>query len=398
MNIFPPPEQRLFPFHFYADMRHSNPIAHDDRSNMWAAYRYYDAKFILGDSIHFSSPSPTLLRKPSLLRSDPPYQRTLKAFVESAFTTKAISILEPRIERITHDLLNQVIEKGCMDLINDLAYPLVGRVIAELLGFPLEDKNTFHVWGDRLVSYTDSPYSQEIDNFLDLQREMDDYFNRIIDKIETNPESDLIGSLKVTAVGHYLSRDEILAVCSQLTLGHLTTVNLIGNMILSLLQNLREFEKLKKDRKSSSPSQSLISSTIEETLRYKSPTQALPRITRQEVTIGGQKIPSGQGIFVMIGSANHDESIFPEPEKFNISRFPNGHSHLGFGHGIHFCPGAPLARSEAGTVLKIILDRLQELEIDGSKKDTIKPLPSFVIHGVSHLPLRFTPGNLVKPM
>jgi cytochrome P450 len=98
----------------------------------------------------------------------------------------------------------------------------------------------------------------------------------------------------------------------------------------------------------------------------------------------------------MIVSANHDESVFPNPEKFDISRVPHGHSHVGFGHGIHFCLGAPLARLEGNIVLKIILDRLQNLEIDDSKKEAIKPLPSFFFHGVSHLPLRFTPGNLQK--
>jgi cytochrome P450 len=120
------------------------------------------------------------------------------------------------------------------------------------------------------------------------------------------------------------------------------------------------------------------------------------RRSAQEVTIGGRKIPSGQDIIAMIGSANHDESVFPDPEKFDISRIPHGHFHVGFGHGIYFCLGAPLARLEGSTILKIILDRLQDLELDDSKKEAIKPLPNFVVHGVSHLPVRFTPGNLVK--
>jgi cytochrome P450 len=401
MNIFPSPEQRLFPFQFYADMRHNNPVAYDDISNMWAVFRYYDIQSILGDSTHFSSaPSPTLQRKqrtvgtmPSLLRSDPPYHRTLRAVVASAFTPMTISKLEPRIESIVHDLLNQIIERGNMDLINELAYPLPVSVIVELLGVPLEDSDTFHVWADKLATSTET----ETDDFLDLPP-LDDYFNAIIDKRRTNPQPDLISSLiKAEADGHHLSREEILAFCSLLLIaGHETTVNLIGNMILSLLQNPQEFKKLKEHRSSSSSLSSLISSTIEETLRYQSPVQAIPRRTAQEVTIGGQKITSGQDIIAMIGSANHDESVFPDPEKFDISRIPHGHSHMGFGHGIHFCLGAPLARLEGSIVLKIILDRLQNLEIDDSKKEAIKPLASIVFHGVSHLPLRFTPGNLQK--
>ncbi len=419
MNIFPPHEQSLSPFQFYADMRHNNPVAYDDRNNIWGVFRYYDVQFILGDYMHFSSAvPPTKLNdlskevneededqkmpfsRPSLLKSDPPYHRTLRAVVASAFTPMTISKLEPRIESITHDLLNQVIEKGNMDLINDLAYPLPVTVIAELLGVPLQDRDTFRTWADKLISSAGSQLNAEhhgsAKNLTSIQSEMDDYFNAIIDKRTITPQTDLISNLiKAEADGHHLSREEILAFCTLLLLaGHVTTVNLIGNTILSLLQNPQEFKKLKEDRTSLS---SLIPSTIEETLRYRSPVQAVFRMTTQEITIGGaQKIPSGQGIVVWLGSANHDESVFPDPEKFDISRIPHAHSHVGFGHGIHFCLGAPLARLEARVALKIILERLQNLELDDSNIEAIKPLHSLFFHGVSQLPLRFTHGNLVK--
>ena len=417
MNIFPPHEQSLNPFQFYADMRHNNPVAYDDRNNIWGVFRYYDVQFILGDYMHFSSAvPPTKLNdlskevneededqkmpfsRPSLLKSDPPYHRTLRAVVASAFTPMTISKLEPRIESITHDLLNQVIEKGNMDLINDLAYPLPVTVIAELLGVPLQDRDTFRTWADKLISSAGSQLNAEhhgsAKNLISIQSEMDDYFNAIIDKRTITPQTDLISNLiKAEADGHHLSREEILAFCTLLLLaGHVTTVNLIGNTILSLLQNPQEFKKLKEDRTSLS---SLIPSTIEETLRYRSPVQAVFRMTTQEITIGGaQKIPSGQGIVVWLGSANHDESVFPDPEKFDISRIPHAHSHVGFGHGIHFCLGAPLARLEARVALKIILERLQNLELDDSNIEAIKPLHSLFFHGVSQLPLRFTHGNL----
>jgi cytochrome P450 len=405
MNIFPPPEQRLSPFQFYADMRHNNPIAYDDRNNVWAAYRYYDVGSILGDYTRFSSVPPPMQRLPlrlGLLKTDPPYHRTLRGAVASAWTPMAISKLEPRIESITHDLLNQVIEKGNTDLINDLAFPLPITVIAELLGVPLQDRDTFREWGKRIVGSAGSQFYVEHhgleEKFASAQKEMDDYFNRIIDKRTSSPQSDFISSLiKAEFDGHHLSRDEILDFCTLLLLaGHVTTVNLIGNMIFSLLQNPQEFKKLKEDRSSPSSS-SLISSTIEETLRYRSPVQFVSRKTTQEVTIGeGQKIPSGQVIVTWIGSANHDESVFGDPEEFDISRTPHGHPHVGFGHGIHFCLGAPLARLEAKVALKIILERLQDLELDDSKKEDIKPLNSLLLHGVSQLPLRFTPGNLIS--
>jgi cytochrome P450 len=137
MNIFPSPEQQLNPFQFYADMRHNNPVAYDDRNNVWGVFRYYDVQFILGDYTHFSSNPPRSppksdniqdqekeqkmpFTRTSLLKSDPPYHRTLRGVIASAFTPMAISKLEPRIESITHDLVNQVIQKGNMDLINNL--------------------------------------------------------------------------------------------------------------------------------------------------------------------------------------------------------------------------------------------------------------------------------------
>jgi cytochrome P450 len=417
MNIFPSPEQQLNPFQFYADMRHNNPVAYDDKTNVWGVYRYYDVQFILGDYTHFSSnpPPPKLdnlqnkekgqkmpFTRPSLLKSDPPYHRTLRGVIASAFTPMAISKLEPRIESITHDLVNQVIQKGNMDLINDLAYPLPVTVIAELLGVPVQDRNVFRGWADKLVSSAGSQLNDEqhgsAKNLFQIQTEMDDYFNAIIDKRKTiTPQSDLIsGLIKAESDGHRLSREEILAFCTLLLLaGHVTTVNLIGNTVLSLLQNPQEFRKLKEeDNLSTSP---LIPSTIEETLRYRSPVQAVFRTTTEEVMIGeSQKIPPGQGIVVWLGSANHDELVFPDPEKFDISRIPHGHSHVGFGHGIHFCLGAPLARLECHVALKIILERLRDLELDSSKIEAIKPLASLFFHGVSQLPLRFKTGNVIK--
>ena len=416
MNIFPSPEQQLNPFQFYADMRHNNPVAYDNRNNIWGVFRYYDVQFILGDYTHFSSNPPPPksdnlpnqgkeqkmpFTRPSLLKSDPPYHRMLRAVIASAFTPMAISKLEPRIESITHELVNQVTQKGNMDLINDLAYPLPVTVIAELLGVPVQDRNIFSGWADKLVSSAGSQLNDEqhasAKNLFQMQTEMDDYFNAIIDKRIIAPQSDLIsGLIKAEADGHRLSREEILAFCTLLLLaGHVTTVNLIGNTVLSLLQNPQEFRKLKEeDNLSTSP---LIPSTIEETLRYRSPVQAVFRTTKEQVTIGeSQKIPPGQGIVVWLGSANHDESVFPDPEKFDISRIPHGHSPVGFGQGIHFCLGAPLARLECRVALKIILERLRDLELDSSKTETIKALPSLFFHGVSQLPLRFKTGNVIK--
>ncbi len=406
MNIFPPPDQRLYPFRFYAEMRRLNPVAYDDRSNFWGVFRYSDIQNILGDYMTFSSAPPKLdspsteknqnanaaapFQRPSLLQSDPPYHRTLRGVIASAFTPIIIAKLEPHIENIAHEMLNRVIQKGSMDLIDDLAYPLPVTIIAELLGVPTEDRDLFRGWADRIVSSTAAEGDVSDDeNIVRMIDGMDLYFSNIVEERTKNPREDLITNLiKAQADGRHLYKDEILTFCRLLLLaGHVTTVNLIGNTILSLLQNPHEFRLVQSDR-------TLIPSTIEEVLRYRSPVQAVARIVTKDTKLGGQKLQLGQRIIAWLGSANHDESVYEDPERFDITRNKSSHpSHIGFGHGIHFCVGAPLARLEGQVVLKVILQRLQDLELDNrdkeNKQEDLVPLQSVFFHGVAHLPLLF---------
>ena len=421
MNIFAPPDQRLYPFEFYARMRRLNPVVYDERKNIWGVFRYTDVHSILADYKTFSSGPQKLdssslssseanknttaaaFQRPSLLQSDPPYHRILRGVIASAFTPMIIAKLEPHIENVANETLNQVIEKGRMDLIDDLAYPLPVTIIAELLGVPIEDRNLFRGWADRIVSSTGGGDDMSDDhgtakNIAQIVDEMDSYFSTIVEERIRSPREDLITNLiKAQANGRHLSKDEILTFCRLLLLaGHVTTVNLIGNTILSLLQNPDEFKLLQDDY-------NLIGSTIEETLRYRSPVQAVARIVTKETNLGGQKIQSGQRIIAWLGSANHDESIFADPERFDITRSNSAthHGHVGFGHGIHFCLGAPLARLEGQVVLRVILQRLQDLTLDTddskkNEKDSLSPLQSVFFHGMAHLPLRFQAGQM-KP-
>jgi cytochrome P450 len=417
MNIFPPPDQRLYPFRFYAEMRRFNPVAYDKRHNSWGVFCYSDIQNILGDYVTFSSAPQKLdsrstetnknsnaaasFRRPSLLQSDPPYHRTLRGVIASAFTPMIIAKLEPHIENIAHEMLNKVIQKGSMDLIDDLAYPLPVTIIAELLGVPIEDRNLFRGWADRIVASSGQGESNTSDDhstpkkFAQMIEEMDSYFSYIVEERTKNPHEDLITNLiKAQADGRHLYREEILTFCRLLLLaGHVTTVNLIGNTILSLLQNPNEFRLLQDDR-------TLIPSTIEETLRYRSPVQAVGRIATKDTELRRQKIQAGQRIIAWIGSANHDESVFTDPEHFDITRSKSYHHHVhvGFGNGIHFCLGAPLARLEGQVVLRVILQRLHDLRLDiGSidkenKGGDLIPLQSVFFHGVTHLPLLFQRG------
>ena len=406
MNIFPPRNQRLYPFDFYSRMRGIKPIVYDEHNNIWGVFRYGDVQTILGDYTTFSSAPQTSdstisssndrdaapYQRPSLLQSDPPYHRTLRGVIASAFTPIIVAKLEAHIENIANEMLNEVILRGKMDLIDDLAYPLPVTIIAELLGVPIDDRNLFRGWADMIVSSTGSDITDEQDtkNIAKMINEMDSYFSGILEERHRSPREDLITNLvKAQAEGRHLFREEILTFCRLLLLaGHVTTVNLIGNTILSLLQNQTEFRLLQNNH-------NLIPSTIEETLRYRSPVQAVIRIVSKDTNLRGQKIQSGQRIIAWLGSANHDESVFANPERFDITRSNSQHhAHVGFGHGIHFCLGAPLARLEGQVVLRVILQRLQDLNFDIDGNENLIPLQSVFFHGVAHLPLTFRPGRL----
>ena len=414
MNIYPTVEQRFSPFEFYSSMRKNNPIVFDEQNRQWILYRYNDIEKILRDPIKFSSKFEQFqvpeeyqenLNRPSLLNTDPPYHRKLRSVVDTLFVPIEISRLGPRIENIANSLIDKIIEKdnNTMDLITDFAYPLPATVIAELLGVPSEDQDTFHQWADNIVSL-------EINNDVDSIRkadktvtDMDIYFSNLIEKKKKTPTNDLISHIiKAKVDGHSLSEKEILSFCSLLlNAGHVTTVNLIGNLIFSLLENPQEFKRLQESQNL------LIKPAIEETLRYRSPVQFLVRTAKDNMilsenrTEGGiekQEIQKGHGLILYIGSANHDETIFIDPERFDITR--KNLRHLGFGNGIHFCLGAPLARLEGQIALRIILERLENLQFNFEDNDErkdlyakVSPLKSSFLLGLSHLPLSFQPKN-----
>ena len=415
MNIYPPIEQRFSPFKFYSLMRKNNPVAFDEGNEQCGLYRYNDIEKILKDPIKFSSKFGPFqvpeefqenLNRPSLLNTDPPYHRKLRSIVDTLFVPIEISKLEPHIENIANELIDNIIEKGntTMDLVTDFAYPLPATVIAELLGVPSEDRDTFRQWADNIVSLEITSDS-DIDSIRKADKtvsDMDIYFSKLIEKKKKLPTNDLISHIiRAKVEGHSLSEKEIFSFCSLLlNAGHVTTVNLIGNLVFSLLENPQEFKRLQENQNS------LIKAAIEETLRYRSPVQFLFRIANADVTLSEgreekgvqkQKIHKGQGITLFLGSANHDESIFTDPERFDITR--KNLRHLGFGTGIHFCLGAALARLEGQIALRIILKRFKNLEFNFDNSDRqdlytkVSPLKSSFLLGLSHLPLRFQPIN-----
>jgi cytochrome P450 len=397
--LFPPIEQRRQPYSFYARMRRDQPVARDDERGIWAVYRYEDAKNILLDYRTFSSDfrkveSPEFsqpgrpMRDNSLIGTDPPRHRQLRDLVSRAFTPRAVASMESRIAEITDDLLDPLIPTGRMDLVRDLSDPLPVIVIAEMLGIPTEERATFKRWSDDLIG--ESGDIDALDDPAELERrqksmdEMRHYFRQVIEQRRQNPRDDLItGLVQAEIEGQRLSDDELVAFCTLLLIaGNVTTTNLLGSAVLCLIEHCDQFDRLRANP-------GLLTSAIEEVLRYESPVQAVARVTTMDVAIGGHTVPSGAMIFPFIGSANRDEAVFPNGETFDVGRDPN--LHLAFGSGIHFCLGAPLARLESRVALGVFLRRVEAVEL----ADLIEvEFTKGFLHGVTRLPIRVTAARL----
>ncbi len=284
-----------------------------------------------------------------------------------------------------------------MDLVRDFSYPLPVTVIAELLGIPVKDRDLFKRWADELLKSIDEVASAEArkgggDRMQRLQKEMDDYFSNMIAEKRKTPGKDLITQLiKAETSGKRLSEGEILSFCALLLqAGHLTTVNLINNCVWSLLENPLQLQKL-KDAPALSTA---LTPAIEETLRYRSPVQGLARVCAKETELGGKAISPGQRVIIWIGSANHDEAYFPNPEELDVMRSPN--PHIAFGSGVHLCLGAPLARLEGHIALETLLSPLQNLEFEDDARKLEPISGSLFFYGVKSLPLRFKAASQAR--
>lgn len=388
------------PYPYYRVMRQVKPLLHIPKFNMWVALRYDDVRKVLSDYSHFSSNFHKGMKikserlessvGASLITADPPVHTKLRGLVSKAFTTRAVANLEPRIEQLTNQLLDQVCDTGRIDLIQDLAYPLPVIVISEMLGIPPEDRAKFKHWSDEIVASSDRVLTDRDKRRMQgtyqeaLQRnEMHEYLRKIVEQRRAEPRDDLISGLVAAEIdGEHLTEQEVLAFISLLLVaGNETTTNLIGNAIMTFLDHPQEFERLRADM-------TLLPSAIEEVLRYRSPVQAMFRVVAQDIELGGQMLHEGQWVIAGIGSANRDESKFKNGNTFDITRTPN--PHIAFGFGIHHCLGAPLARLESRVALRIIIERLHNMK--RANRKPLEPAAGFIINGVKTLPLTFTPA------
>lgn len=380
-------EQLYAPYHWYRQMRETQPVYHDPDWGAWHLFRYADVARVLSDYTTFSSDEsryvPAEYRdtspiSSSILRMDPPRHRQLRNLVSQAFTPRMVAQMEPRIKEITSELLDRVAAKGEMDAIRDLAYPLPVTVIAELLGIPTELREDFKRWSDALVSGDEETTEEERQALFQEIGGMFGYFSQVLEERRAHPQNDLVSALLAAEVdGERLSDMELLGFCGLLLVaGNETTTNLIGNLILCLDENPGAVERLRANR-------ALVPGAVEEALRYYSPVRTMTRFATTETTIGDQRIEAGQIIIPWFSAANRDEAEFPDADRFDIEREPN--RHLGFGRGIHFCLGAPLARLEVRTALNAMLDRLPGSWQVGDAP--LEPIKSFIVFGTKNLPL-----------
>lgn len=382
---------------WFEEMRATRPVWLDDSSECWHVFRYEDVNHVLADHSHFSSDLSRRVRvgaalaAPNLLRMDPPQHSKYRSLIAPAFTPRTLSRLSSRIAAITQDLLDRVRPTGRMEVIGDLAYPLPTTVIAEMLGVPTGDRPVFKRWADALFALQIS--DQELLSASEPQRlrqveptmkEMSAYFSRVLEERRRQPRADLMSELVAAEVdGAPLRQEAIISFCFLLLLaGHVTTTNLIGNTIFCLDEHPEALDRLRRQP-------DLMLNTIEEVLRYASPVWRIGRVTTAEVTLGEVRIPAGAVVFAWLASANRDSAYFADPDRFDITRSPI--HHVAFGHGIHFCVGAPLARLEASIALPLMLAQLPELRhvTDGTP---IEVLGTQNLLGVKQLPVTFTPS------
>jgi cytochrome P450 len=292
----------------------------------------------------------------NMLDLDDPDHRRLRALVQPAFSPRLIEELRKRVQTLSACLLNDIADRGTADLIADYAAPIPTTIIAELLGIPSEDRCRFRAWTERIVIADTSEWAmiRALPSILAFVS----YLRRLIDCKRHSPANDVLSALLVTAEteGDRLGADEVMAMAFLLLVaGHETTVNLIGNGILALLENPEELARLRQDP-------GLTASAVEEILRYSGPLLiSTERYAREDFEFGGASFRKGDLVYVSLAAANRDPAAFSNPDRFNVARSPN--RHLAFGDGRHFCLGSALARMEAQIAVEAFVARFREIRV-----------------------------------
>ncbi|MEU0524338.1 cytochrome P450 family protein [Streptomyces niveus] len=407
----PPPAPELFTWEFatdpypaYAWLREHAPV-HRTRLpsgvDAWLVTRYADARRALADPRLSKNPvhhaeQPHAKGKTGipgergaelmthLLNIDPPDHTRLRRLVSQAFTPRRVAEFAPRVQELTDGLIDAFAAKGEADLIHDFAFPLPIYAICDLLGVPREDQDDFRDWAGMMIRHGGGPRG----GVARSVKKMRGYLAELIHRKRDDPGDDLIsGLIRASDHGEHLTENEAAAMAFILLFaGFETTVNLVGNGTYALLRNPGQRARLQ--RSLDAGESALLATGIEELLRHDGPVEmATWRYATEPVELGGQSVAVGDPVLVVLAAADRDPERFADPDRLDLSRGDN--KHLGYGHGIHYCLGAPLARLEGQTALRTLLTRLPDLRLAADPSD-LRWRGGLIMRGLRTLPVQFT--------
>lgn len=388
------------PYPVYHELRATDPVHWSDIMGSWVLTRYDDVVASMRDPSRFSNAGrhalsldrlPEHVRKKAkpiyehyavgLIHTDPPDHTRMRALINKVFTVRAMESLRPRVQKIVDDLLDAAAPKGEMDIMAALAYPLPVAIISQILGIPAEDNDKFAYWNEGVNELTASGRTTEANlaRGLPIFQHLRAYLRDLIEKRRRDPQDDLLSALvMVEEEGDRLSEEELITNYQTLiTAGFETTMNLIGTGLLTLLRHPDQLAQLRSDP-------SLTESAVEELLRYETPFQRNWRVAAQDIDLAGKRIERGHLVAQMLGAANRDPEVFPDPDRLDITR--DSGRHVAFGYGIHFCIGAPLARIEADVAFRALLRRFPNLRLKHARVDWREEI---VFRGLKSLMVEF---------
>ena len=389
MDHFDPysPEVQEDPYPLYRRMRDREPVAYNPELDCWFLFRFDDVlaavhdheTFVSGEGISVT-PGRGTQPAPTLIAMDNPLHDELRTAVSRKFTPRAIRDFEPIVRELAREHVDRFVDRGSCELMHELAIPLPMIVVGDLLGVRAEDRDQFREWADALV-HQDPRRPDTIAPAKHAGTELGKYFAAVIEDRRRAPTDDLVSDLITAEVrGRSLELQEIIGFAFLLIVaGTETTTNLIGNAVLALSADPAQFAALRNES-------SLFPGAVEEVLRYDGPVQGLARVTAVDVELSGTKIPAGSRVQLRYGSANRDEREFPDADRFDVTRAPG--RHVAFGHGIHHCLGAALARLEGRIVLEELVGRTSEWTVT----EPASRWPSAEVRGPASLQLMFAAG------
>jgi cytochrome P450 len=370
------------PYPTYRKLRDEAPAYLDPERGFWALSRHEDVRAAIDDWGTFSSSGGITLERrpenvePMLIEMDPPRHTELRALVSRAFTPKRVADLERPIGDLARELSAGCVPGARVDVIEDFAARLPMAVISVMLGVPREDQDELRSWSDAML-HREEGSAELTPAGIEGATRLYGYFTDVIAARRRTPGEDLVGALVAAQEGdRSLSPAEVLGFCFLLLIaGNETTTKLLGNALYWLAANPDQRERVRKDP-------TLVPAAVEETLRYDTSTQALARELTRDVELHGVTLPAGRKGLLLFGSANRDERRWEDPDRFDIDRNPAGH--LAFGHGIHHCLGAPLARLEARVALEVLLPKVGDYTLDLGASERVH---SGNVRGFSRLPI-----------